>query len=72
MKHARAHDLTFEGSCALLTLIDVTNQDLYVACTGDCRAVAGIWEERPDGKGTWRVETLSEDQTGRNEKELQR
>ncbi|KAH8118648.1 phosphatase 2C-like domain-containing protein [Phellopilus nigrolimitatus] len=60
------------GSCALLALLDTAHRDLYVACTGDCRAVAGVWEEAPDGTGTWRVEVLSEDQTGRNPSELKR
>jgi pyruvate dehydrogenase phosphatase len=53
-------------------VIDTARQNLYVACTGDSRAVAGIWEESPDGKGTWRVEVLSEDQTGNNENEVAR
>lgn len=61
-----------QGSCALLDYIDTARRDLYVACTGDCRAVAGVWEEDTEGKGTWRVEVLSEDQTGRNPKELAR
>ena len=59
-------------SCALLALIDAARRDLYVACTGDCRAVAGVWEEDETGKGVWKVEVLSEDQTGRNPKELRR
>ena len=50
-------------------MIDPTNEHLYVACTGDSRAVAGIYEETPDGKGAWRVEVLTEDQTGRNPSE---
>ncbi|KAH7916273.1 phosphatase 2C-like domain-containing protein [Hygrophoropsis aurantiaca] len=60
------------GSCALMAVFDTAHRDLYVACTGDSRAVAGIWEETPDGKGSWRVEVLSEDQTGRNPNELKR
>ncbi|THH11899.1 hypothetical protein EW145_g327 [Phellinidium pouzarii] len=60
------------GSCALFALLDTANRDLYIACTGDCRAVAGVWEDAPDGTGTWRVEVLSEDQTGRNPNELKR
>ncbi|KLO19941.1 protein serine/threonine phosphatase 2C [Schizopora paradoxa] len=60
------------GSCALLACIDTANRDLYVACTGDCRAVAGIWEEDESGNGTWRVDVLSEDQTLLNPKELER
>lgn len=60
------------GSCALMALLDPSRRDLYVACTGDSRAVAGIWEENDDGTGAWRVEVLTEDQTGRNENEAKR
>ncbi|KAF8272125.1 phosphatase 2C-like domain-containing protein [Lactarius quietus] len=60
------------GSCALMALLDPSKQDLYVACTGDSRAVAGIWEESEDGTGKWRVEVLTEDQTGRNPNEIKR
>ena len=55
-----------------MALLDPSRRDLYVACTGDSRAVAGIWEENEDGTGTWRVEVLTEDQTGRNETEAKR
>ena len=55
-----------------MALFDTAHQNLYVACTGDSRAVAGIYEETEDGKGSWRVEVLSEDQTGRNPSELKR
>lgn len=60
------------GSCALMAYLDPSKQDLYVACTGDSRAVAGIWEENEDGTGKWRVEVLTEDQTGRNPNEIKR
>ena len=60
------------GSCALMAVFDTAHHDLYVACTGDSRAVAGVWEPTSDGKGIWRVDVLSEDQTGRNPKELAR
>ncbi|KAF7301884.1 PPM-type phosphatase domain-containing protein [Mycena indigotica] len=60
------------GSCAILALLDTARRNLYVACTGDSRAVAGIWEPQADGKGHWRVEVLSEDQTGRNPAEAAR
>jgi len=60
------------GSCAIMALFDTAHQNLYVACTGDSRAVAGVYEETEDGKGSWRVEVLSEDQTGRNPSELKR
>ncbi|KAJ9477460.1 [Pyruvate dehydrogenase [acetyl-transferring]]-phosphatase 1, mitochondrial [Pseudozyma hubeiensis] len=57
------------GSCALLTYIDSARQDVYVACTGDSRAVAGYWDEE---SGKWEVEALSVDQTGRNPDEVRR
>lgn len=60
------------GSCAILALLDTAHQNLYVASTGDSRAVAGYYEESENGEGSWRVEVLSEDQTGRNPSELKR
>ncbi|KAK7676880.1 hypothetical protein QCA50_020136 [Cerrena zonata] len=60
------------GSCALVAMFDTAHRNLYVACTGDSRAVAGVWEETGDGKGHWRVDVLTEDQTGRNPNELKR
>ncbi|KAK7060390.1 hypothetical protein VNI00_001155 [Paramarasmius palmivorus] len=60
------------GSCALMAIFDTAHRDLYVACTGDSRAVAGIWQPGDNGKGTWSVDVLSEDQTGRNPDEVQR
>jgi len=55
-----------------MTLIDTAQRDLYVALAGDCRAVAGVWEPTEDGKGVWKVDVLTEDQTGRNPSEVQR
>jgi len=55
-----------------MAVFDTAHRHLYVACTGDSRAVAGIWEENDQGQGSWRVEVLSEDQTGRNPNELKR
>jgi pyruvate dehydrogenase phosphatase len=57
------------GACALLTYVDSARGDVYVACTGDSRAVAGWWDEKAK---RWEVEALSEDQMGRNPKEVQR
>ncbi|KAJ7094544.1 phosphatase 2C-like domain-containing protein [Mycena belliarum] len=57
------------GSCALLALLDTAHRSLYVACSGDSRAVAGVWEADAQ---RWRVEVLSEDQTGRNPAEAAR
>ncbi len=53
-------------------MLDTSHRNLYVACLGDSRAVAGVYEETADGKGVWRVEVLTEDQTGRNPNELKR
>ncbi|POY76164.1 hypothetical protein BMF94_0887 [Rhodotorula taiwanensis] len=61
------------GSCALLAFLDAGRNKLHIACTGDSRAVMGVWV--PDGSkegGKWRVQPLSEDQTGRNPKEVER
>lgn len=55
-----------------MAVFDTAHRDLYIACTGDSRAVAGVWEKSTDGNGRWRVEVLSEDQTGRNPNELKR
>lgn len=57
------------GSCALMTYIDSARGDMYTACTGDSRAIAGYWKPK---EGRWEVEELSEDQTGRNLKEVKR
>lgn len=53
-------------------MFDTAHRNLYVALTGDSRAVAGVWEQTPDGAGFWRVDVLTEDQTGRNPSELRR
>ncbi|TFK99082.1 phophatase 2C family protein [Pterulicium gracile] len=60
------------GACALTAVFDIAHRDLYVASTGDCRAVAGIWQENADGSGSWKCDVLSEDQTGRNPREIER
>lgn len=56
------------GAVAISTVIDAENDDLYVACTGDCRAVAG-WQDK---EGKWRCDILSEDQMGENPVEIGR
>ncbi|KAG9006607.1 hypothetical protein FRB94_000533 [Tulasnella sp. JGI-2019a] len=59
------------GSCALLAVLDQAREDLYVACTGDSRAVAGY--QVPALQGTkWEADDLSVDQTGRSPSELKR
>ncbi|GAA5985618.1 hypothetical protein JCM5350_004110 [Sporobolomyces pararoseus] len=72
------------GSCALLAFLDTGRNKLHVACTGDSRAVMGVWvpnEQQEDnqssgssggGGGKWKVCPLSEDQTGKNPKEVSR
>ncbi|CDR36875.1 hypothetical protein NBRC10512_005711 [Rhodotorula toruloides] len=60
------------GSCALLAFLDAGRNKLHVACTGDSRAVMGVWVPDGQGGGQWRVEPLSEDQTGRNPSEVAR
>ncbi|CAI2163229.1 10908_t:CDS:1 [Funneliformis geosporum] len=63
----------FSGSCALLAYIDAANKDLYVACTGDSRAVLGVREtDNENGGKRWKAVVLTEDQTGRNENEVKR
>ncbi|OAQ24563.1 protein serine/threonine phosphatase 2C [Linnemannia elongata AG-77] len=61
------------GSCALMAYIDSRENDLYVACVGDSRAVMGVREPTADGRGhVWRAVPLSFDQTGRNPWEVKR
>ncbi|KAG0244309.1 hypothetical protein BGW41_008073 [Actinomortierella wolfii] len=60
------------GSCALLAYIDARTNDLYVACTGDSRAVLGVKEMKPDGSHVWKAVPLSYDQTGRTKSEVLR
>ncbi|KAG0315842.1 hypothetical protein BGZ97_007750 [Linnemannia gamsii] len=62
------------GSCALMAYIDVKQKDLYVACTGDSRAVMGVREPSAASKSghIWKAVPLSFDQTGRNRWEVRR
>ncbi|KAF8926072.1 hypothetical protein BGZ58_000220 [Dissophora ornata] len=62
------------GSCALMAYVDVKEKDLYVACTGDSRAVLGVREPSPTKKDghSWKAVPLSFDQTGRNRWEVRR
>ncbi|KAH7394532.1 phosphatase 2C-like domain-containing protein [Pyrenochaeta sp. MPI-SDFR-AT-0127] len=59
----------FSGSCALLAAFDPEKSTLRVACTGDSRAVLGRWD--PSSQ-SYTCIPLSEDQTGFNEKEVER
>jgi hypothetical protein len=56
------------GACAISAVVDSSSDGLYVASTGDCRAVAG-WQT-DDGK--WRCDVLTEDQMGDNPNEVAR
>ncbi|KAG0307221.1 hypothetical protein BGZ98_000795 [Dissophora globulifera] len=62
------------GSCALMAYIDIKEKDLYVACTGDSRAVLGVCVPSPTTKDghSWKAVPLSFDQTGRNRWEVRR
>lgn len=61
------------GSCALLAYVDTFRSKVHVACTGDSRAVMGVWDPKANqGKGKWKAHLLSEDQEGTNPKEIQR
>ncbi|KAG0252834.1 hypothetical protein BG011_006722 [Mortierella polycephala] len=60
------------GSCALMAYVDTKANDLYIACTGDSRAVMGVLESTSEGGHVWRAMPLSMDQTGRNKREVKR
>lgn len=64
--HKQAILTALAGACALLSVI--TDTAVYVASTGDCRAVLGVRE----GKNRWRAEALSFDQTANNPMEVER
>jgi pyruvate dehydrogenase phosphatase len=57
------------GSCALLAVHDPVSSILRVACVGDSRAVLG--RKSPSGQDRTAI-AVSEDQTGFNEKEVER
>ncbi|CAG8500523.1 6555_t:CDS:2 [Ambispora leptoticha] len=57
------------GSCALMAYIDSSKKNLYVASTGDSRAIIGIKDSET---GDWKAIPLTEDMTGRNENEVKR
>ncbi|KAK4049741.1 hypothetical protein OIO90_005322 [Microbotryomycetes sp. JL221] len=59
------------GSCALLAFLDAGRNKLHVAWAGDSRALMGTWVPDASG-GKWRADVLTEDQTGRNMKEVER
>lgn len=54
---------------SIISFSSLTTDDrLHVACTGDSRGVMGTYVEA----GKWRVDALSQDQTGKNLVEVQR
>ncbi|MCJ1394173.1 hypothetical protein MMC18_007051 [Xylographa bjoerkii] len=59
----------YAGSCALLAAYNTNDKNLYVACTGDSRAVLGRRDFR---SGRFVPIPLSTDQTGYNESEVAR
>jgi pyruvate dehydrogenase phosphatase len=66
------------GACALTVMVDEDRQEVYIANTGDSRAVAGYYvKPQTDSNGFhyhggWRCEVLTEDHTANGPKELQR
>jgi pyruvate dehydrogenase phosphatase len=66
------------GACALTVLVDEDRQEVYVANTGDCRAVAGYYvPPQTDSygihyQGGWRCEVLTDDHLAIGPKETQR
>lgn len=56
------------GAVVASALVDVENKSVYAAGAGDVRIVAG-WQ-KPDG--SWRSDTLTEDQMGENPREVAR
>jgi pyruvate dehydrogenase phosphatase len=68
------------GACALVAVVDNETDDLYVACTGDSRAVLGRKIKNPeceegeycDKEYIYEAVPLSVDQTLRNELEVKR
>lgn len=66
------------GACALTVMVEEDREEVYIANTGDTRAVAGYLvapETTKDGhryEGGWRCEVLTEDHTSANPKKLNR
>ncbi|KAJ8329765.1 hypothetical protein O5D80_001964 [Batrachochytrium dendrobatidis] len=59
------------GACAIVAYID--GEDVYVACTGDCRAIIGrSVDYSPDNSKAYLSVALSADQTFKNPKEYAR
>jgi pyruvate dehydrogenase phosphatase len=66
------------GACAVSVMVNEDSQEVYVAHTGDTRAVAGYWiPAYTDSNGTyvaggWRCEVLTADHTAQNRDEVAR
>lgn len=66
------------GACVVTVMVDEDSQDVYVAHTGDTRAVAGYWvapEIDSNGvhfEGGWRCEVLTADHSSKNAGEVKR
>lgn len=61
----------FEGSCGCVAFIDKT--DLYIANTGDCRAVLGVGSyDQSDDNMTWKALPLSNQHDAYNSSEIER
>ncbi|KAJ2453012.1 [Pyruvate dehydrogenase [acetyl-transferring]]-phosphatase 1, mitochondrial [Coemansia sp. RSA 2336] len=56
------------GSCGIVAVVDTEAKEVVVGNTGDSRALLGV--RLKDGR--WKAVRLSEDQTGSNQKELDR
>ncbi|ORY01230.1 protein serine/threonine phosphatase 2C [Basidiobolus meristosporus CBS 931.73] len=55
------------GSCAILAYVDIPNSDLYIANTGDSRAIIGVRDEQG-----WHAKIMSNDHTAHNVDEKMR
>ncbi|KAJ9097049.1 hypothetical protein QFC20_006291 [Naganishia adeliensis] len=66
------------GACVVAVMVDEDSQDIYVAHTGDTRAVAGYWlapEIDSNGvhfEGGWRCEVLTADHSSKNAGEVKK
>lgn len=67
-----------QGACAVSVMVDEDSQNVYVAHSGDTRAVAGYWIPAHTGpwgthfEGGWRCEVLTADHTAQNPNEIER
>ncbi|WVQ80477.1 hypothetical protein IAT38_002582 [Cryptococcus sp. DSM 104549] len=64
-----AAEMCGAGACCLTTIVDAAADRLYIANTGDARAVAGWWNEKEQ---KWRCDVLTNDFCGDNPAEIDR